>query len=201
MKYTELNEAAQAKAFDTFQSYVDDFEWAESLLGDWIEKLLEVGIITTREGIQWSGFWSQGDGASFTGEIYLRKFLESHPDLRLAHRELYMSTVPIGNEGAACEYCPVITRHRHNYSHENTVHIGECQVEVMWDYELEELEELQTHYHELFTAAEEDIEEKCRYYMRELYSDLSDEYECQTGMAAFLEIAPFQDYNEQGGLE
>ena len=200
MKYTDLNEEAQARAFDTFRSYVDDLEWAEGLLGDWVERLLEVGIITTRECIQWSGFWSQGDGASFTGEIYLRKFLESHPDIRLSHRELYMSTVPIGNEGVACEYRPVITRHRHNYSHENTVHIGDCEVEAMWGGEEESLEQ-HTHYQELFTDAEQDIEEKCRYYMREIYSDLSDEYDAQSSMEAFLELAPFQDYNEDGGLE
>ncbi len=77
MKFNELNEQQKAAAIDKNRDInVDYDQWNEFVKEDHTEKLEAVGF----EGVesQYSGFWSQGDGASFTARnIDIEKFLRS----------------------------------------------------------------------------------------------------------------------------
>lgn len=61
---------------------VDGLDWWDSVYEMWQEKLLtEYDFTIDPKGFAFSGFWSQGDGASFTGEVNdSLKFLEKYPD-------------------------------------------------------------------------------------------------------------------------
>jgi hypothetical protein len=195
MQYKDLSEIAKEHAFKMYQECAqsNDYYWWEGIQEYWVEKLEVLGIYTDTNKMHFSGFGSQGDGACFTGSINLKVFLEAHPDLKKEHVNLYMAVVPfdISSDNFA-EYVIEITRLSNNYCHENTVHIGEWDVICAED---------KTEYFEfLLHEAEADIEEQCREYMRELYKDLEAEHDYQQSMEVFLEVAPYQDFNELGEL-
>ena len=72
-KYEELSDKAKEKALDWYRSLNMDNHFAEPVIED-AEQVAEVlGIEFARRNgskepaVYWSGFWSQGDGASFEG--------------------------------------------------------------------------------------------------------------------------------------
>lgn len=64
--FDELSEQAQQKAIETVRQWDDLFECDESFV---LERLVEQNPHIENMEILYSGFWSQGDGASFTGSI------------------------------------------------------------------------------------------------------------------------------------
>ncbi len=59
-KFIELSEKAKTKAIDDYQpEFIDDF-----IIDQWADKLQKQGF--NDPSIVYNGFWSQGDGASFT---------------------------------------------------------------------------------------------------------------------------------------
>jgi hypothetical protein len=148
----------------------------------------------------YTGFGGQGDGANFTGGIYLREFLDAHPEIRNNHRELYIAVIPFDGDEPACSYYDIhitkIVGHS-SYSHEKTVHLGH------WDYEYlnaDNSDDNNQYYGKLMGDAEEDIQETCRDYMRQIFSELEAEYEHSISLEAFLDMVDFQDFDEQGDL-
>ena len=205
MQYKELSEPAQAHAFKQFQEYQDsaDYKWWENTICDWVIKLERRGIYTSESRMFFRGFGSQGDGACFTGSVNLKEFMEAHPNIRNSHRELYMSTIPFDKHSEDyAEYGVYLTGGigGDRYCHENTVHIG--------DWEVDCAEGKTEHFESLLLGAVDGIEEQCREYMRQLYRELEEvhdyEQEYQDSgdykWGVFLEIAQHQDFNEQGEL-
>jgi hypothetical protein len=196
MNYKDLSDTAKEQAFKRHVEYAqsNDYDWWENTFCDWVTKLEGLGIHTDNNQMFFGGFGSQGDGACFTGAINLKDFLEAHPDVLRQHVDLYMSTVPFDTRGAACEYYDLeLTRHgATNYNHENTVHIGEWDVNCAED---------KTEYFEfLLHEAEDDIEEQCREYMKEIYRDLEKEHEYRQSMECFLDSVDYKDFDEEGEL-
>lgn len=68
-KFAELSERAKEKARDWYKSGPDDGFWSEHILTDMGPAVLKYLGYTNPE-IQYSGFWSQGDGACFSGSWY-----------------------------------------------------------------------------------------------------------------------------------
>ena len=196
MQYKDLSDEAKEHAFKRHQEYAqsNDYYWWESTQDYWVEKLEGLGIHTHTTDIKFSGFHSQGDGASFTGYIDLKQFLEAHPEIKNNHTHLYLSTVPFDTDSEDyCEYYDVaLTRLSNNYCHDHFVHLGEwnltCDINRR-DY-----------FEGLMANVESDIEEQCREYMRELYKGLEAEHDYQQSMECFLGVAPYQDFNELGEL-
>jgi hypothetical protein len=82
--YAELKELGSTKAIDKarqwLQDAITDGEWHEYILELWQSALSQIGFTDPR--ISYSGFWSQGDGASFTAKIdvaALAEFLANPP--------------------------------------------------------------------------------------------------------------------------
>jgi hypothetical protein len=65
--YIHLSPAAQKQARDWYRENCLDYEWWDSDYDHWKEKLSELGF--TDADIKFSGFYSQGDGASFTAGV------------------------------------------------------------------------------------------------------------------------------------
>ena len=76
-RYEELSDEAQAQARDWWREGGLDYEWWDSVyeLAETAATCLDITVDRRGNGlaIEFSGFWSQGDGASFTGSYHYRK--------------------------------------------------------------------------------------------------------------------------------
>ena len=192
MNYNELTDEAKERAFESFKNReIYDNHWAHHVLEDWVERLGAVGIDTEVYDMHFTGFHSQGDGASFEGSINLKEFLEAHPELRKSHAELYLSTVPFDTlSDDYAEYMVLLRRTQHlSYYHENTITLE-------WDIETNDVGK----FDKVMTDAEPDILGQCRDYMRQLYRELENAYEYELGLDNFLEGVEYMDFEEDGSL-
>jgi hypothetical protein len=105
------------KIIEKFSDIDTDYEWNEFVLEDFIEKTSKLGFNISNNDIQFSGFHSQGDGASFEGDINILDYLKSTKQLtkysalrRAIYNNYIDETVTIG-------------RNLSNYSHENTCYV------------------------------------------------------------------------------
>lgn len=74
-KFDELNEETKKKVLENFRYLNTEWDWYESVYEGFEEIASEYGIEV--EDMRFSGFYSQGDGASFEGEIVdFKKFAE-----------------------------------------------------------------------------------------------------------------------------
>lgn len=71
--FSELNAEQKKRVIENHQYINIDYDWYSFTLDDWKEKLERQGFLSPE--IYFSGFYSQGDGASFTADIDLEKFL------------------------------------------------------------------------------------------------------------------------------
>lgn len=73
--YAELSDAAKAKARDWLrEANAGDNFFAEHVTEEFHETLKALGFDVAKRGISWSGFWTQGSGAAFTGKWYASQF-------------------------------------------------------------------------------------------------------------------------------
>lgn len=72
-KFSELSEKAKETARQWYREGAFDFEWWDFVYEDAITCAAILGIEIEAKNIQFSGFWSQGDGASFTGKYAYAK--------------------------------------------------------------------------------------------------------------------------------
>lgn len=74
--YEELSEDAKKVALDKSRNVTTEyFEWWDSDFDYWKEELAKLGYEV--EDIFFTGFWSQGDGACFTGSLDVLKWLKA----------------------------------------------------------------------------------------------------------------------------
>jgi len=76
MEFEELDQRAKHNAISKYGEPPDD--WYEEVYAQYIgDKAVEAtGMLV--DDIQYSGFWSQGDGASWTGRVNLDDFIQHH---------------------------------------------------------------------------------------------------------------------------
>ncbi len=69
-EFDELSDKAKDKVRETFTPHDD---WHECIYDDFIEDMKELGVMV--EAMWYSGFWSQGDGASWEGRVDMQAYL------------------------------------------------------------------------------------------------------------------------------
>ena len=120
-EYSELTPAAQKKVLDKMRDWQVDYDWYESELDYWKEKLDLIGFENAK--IAFSGFYSQGDGASFTADINTEKIFNTlaycakhYDDARVIDlaEKLYV------NDG----FKMTMKQTNSRYSHERTVSVN-----------------------------------------------------------------------------
>lgn len=74
-KFEELIEPAKAKVREWYAQNTDNY-WAECAIGNATVEGRQRGFDI--DDVQWSGFHSQGDGASWQGRLRIRSFLDFH---------------------------------------------------------------------------------------------------------------------------
>lgn len=169
-QYDELNDKAKEKARDWWrEASANDTIWQECVIDDAMEWLGYLGFSDVK--IAFSGFWSQGDGASFTG-IWRAKDLQA--DKASGYGDELKDFIAEFQEIATKypEASARITRVSHHYCHENTVSI-ECEgFESEMNVDGADVPVVDETRESIFT----DI---CRDLMRKIYRDLEKEYEWQ----------------------
>lgn len=176
-QYDELTEEAKEKAIkDLFDINVNLGDWYEWVLEDWTTKLEAMGFEDI--DIQFSGFYSQGDGASFTAKnIDITKYIESQG---LSNRFRVLLDVLNKEE---CRIEGRVKRCTWHYSHEHTVDV---EMEFYWDEEDIPIgRESRAEF--LLDVLKDCIEDDVRRLSREIYRDLQKEYEFRTSEEAIVD--------------
>lgn len=121
-KYGELSEQSQQKAREWYIEGMD-YEWWEGTYEMVIEDGKEKGFYIDK--IFFSGFHSQGDGASWTGQVDVRQWLEENlPD------SIGLSAwCQLIQEDVVSKHVKVVANNSH-YCHESTMQFGEVIDEV-----------------------------------------------------------------------
>ena len=168
-RFEELNEEAKTKALETLRGWnVENCDWYEASFYDWTMKLEEMGYINS--DIQFSGFWSQGDGACFSSGIDLAKWLEGRRIKSKYQKLVGKAILTIGTSG--------------RYSHEYSMGLS-----------LDLLEDLTEKQSILLDELTDIVIEEARDTAKQIYRDLEKEYEYMTSDEALTEYFTDNDYD------
>ena len=162
-----------------------EHNWWDCVVDHWVEKLERKGYYDV--DIQFSGFCSQGDGASFTARISgagVRKFMELH-GLDKTYKHVYAIAEPT--------YVRLsMDRTSTRYSHEHTVAPDGEMEEVYEPDDPTDLREEALYRLSVLAGYEwadfvEQFGSISRDYMREIYDDLETDYNYLTSDEAVRE--------------
>ncbi len=213
----KVSKRAVEKAREWLTEGQTDHQWYDYLFELWRDALDQIGF--TEAEIAFSGFWSQGDGASFTASVDMERLVEFFASDIKANQSI--EPVP-GNtkvHGHDEDFRPwlvhkigqrtslvnskfrrllkvrdhldcTVKRISHRYSHENTCQFdGEFR---SWD----EYPRLQAFVEEFFGAAEDLRKDLCRV----IYGTLEEEFEYLTSDESLIETSEANDYTfDQSG--
>jgi hypothetical protein len=220
--FEELSPESKQKAIEKQQDInVDDDRWWEFIVEGFIEDMQEFYGVDVEEGdVAFTGFYSQGDGASFTGEVGdVKKFLEkalNYPDMEYLNMgkqkeendELVTLLSDLDNLGYDIreklrpeDITIKFVRSNSNYVHENTVS-AEVEAEETpesWDTDKKFN---WTDYHEWLGSLESECTTWLRSECKDLYRKLEEEYESLQEDQAVEETLISNDYlfDEEGNI-
>lgn len=170
--FDELTKEQQKKAIDNLRNINTDGDyWFEDIIREWKEKLTRQGFLSPE--IYFSGFCSQGDGASFKAEVDIEKFLKGR---RMATK--YKEAITNYQEGESS--AEITTSGR--YCHEYTMTIDGYNTP-------DELDSL--------------ILDHAREQARKIYKELEKEYFYLSSDESIIDTIKANEYtfNEQGMIE
>lgn len=190
--YDELSDWAKERARDWYRTCNDD--WSDftgrDVVDDCVETLGKLGFIIDRKrGVSWSGFSSQGDGASFTGSWYAS---DVDAALVIADRptDADLKALAEGLVEMRAKYpsglAASLTRRSHHYAHEMTISID---VEYTGDETDDD-----GNYIDVSKEDADTIEELCRDAMRWIYSRLESAYDWEMADEQVAETIRSNDY-------
>jgi hypothetical protein len=163
--FAELSEEAKKKALDNYRCWNIEFNWWDATIEDFIEKMKEIGYGIRKEDVEFSGFSSQGDGASFEAEIDLKTWFKN------ASAESNKKYKNIKEDEEARFN---IIRNSHQCSHEYTMGVD-------WEADIANGKE------ELIEEFGELLLQEAREYARDLYRKLEKEYDYLTSDECIIE--------------
>lgn len=210
--FDQLSDKLKEEAIDRNRDINIFDDWHEFVIDSFVEDLAEEGVDT--DDVQFTGFYSQGDGASFTGHVSnVQIFLVKALGLTQFSDE-EMDDLPVGIKEKVQGFIDTLSisfsRKSSGYSHENTCE-AETRSEIVYsgDYYDDEYPDskillinkvgvdplvfmdLAEEEQAIDKAAEEWRLDKCR----ELYRDLEEEYD---GLQSDESVA---DTLEANGME
>lgn len=187
IKYQDLPEERKEQERQKYREHGLDYDWWEGVYDYAKETAEKFGLCI--EDIYFSGFWSQGDGACFTGRLKFKACDERElpEEVRGIYRTLHEvdSLLKIINRE---DYLYVGITTIGQYSHEHTMRF-DFYNEGRWSNESSA---------DIADAREDDIHEALRDYARWIYRTLEKEYEYLTSDEAIDELLHYEEYeNEQ----
>ncbi|MDM0116876.1 hypothetical protein QTI66_32640 [Variovorax sp. J22R133] len=187
-RWLALSKYRQDKLLEKYRNIeVEHFEWWEHLYEDFKVDCADIGIGVN--DIRFSGFWSQGDGASFTGRIDNWRLFLNH----VGETDLLLAAMASG-DGDWPGWTFKIERRAsgHNYCHEHSVdanfdldpcNVIDAEKDPVRHHAFQQLLERIE-----YRVLEEQYIEACRALMRELYHDLEEEHDYLTSDDKVVEI-------------
>lgn len=187
----ELEGKARDAALETLSGWAVDYDWWEDVIDCFVETTEDEDVITiarktastvggrtiTEPQVHFSGFWSQGDGASFAGTVDVAAYLKLTKQAG-KKRSLYNWAV---EQGASFR---IVTSGR--YSHEYTMTVDCDYNDLNYLPEGKALDQVE--------GLEDEILEWARDKARKLYKELEEEYEYRTHEDQLIENAEANDY-------
>lgn len=182
---------------------VEHFDWYETVYSAWYEKLSAMGFTPGKFGF--SGFWSQGDGANFTGMVYakdMKQFMTANNLLEEFPAVAYFADYE-GEGKVSITVKHDYSRYEHEYSadievnaHDDIYYIAE-DVEDSTDLRDVLFCTMADKLHlEEQDAFQKRVTELLRDLMRQFYRDLEAEYEYLTSDECVLEYLKSNDMLE-----
>lgn len=223
-QFDELSDEAKAKALDQCRDWSVDHHWWEFVYERFAEDMAERGYSIHVKDINFSGFWSQGDGACFKGTFrfghdktatLLPCDLVTKIDLFNAKMRLLGNPNTIDLEisgGIGTSGC---------YSHSGTMSVDKLDIYPMpqdlnccnhsgcecipgWPDSCRDMKVIAMWIdrYDLHASVEEAIRDEARGYADDLYSDLEKEHEYLTGDEHVAEMirANEREFTENGKL-
>lgn len=176
--FSELSESAKAKVLQEQRDINTDYDWYKWSLEDWERDLESMGFDDVN--ISFSGFWSQGDGASFTsGSIDIEKFLTAQK------AKGRFKAILKAIKANKAEFITSIDRIDHHYSHEYTVRAY---------VEYNSLEDKFTPNQDQANELESFLTDTVRTLSRKIYRELEKEHEHLTTDAAIIDTIEANEY-------
>jgi hypothetical protein len=198
-KFNELSPTAKQKAIEAHASSLWD-DWFSGTISEWQDKLSQRGYKDPE--IRFSGFWSQGDGASFScsldfkGESAESFLTESHKAKLTAKRvEWKMDGYDTG------EFWVFGTIHATGrYCHHNTMTLDDW--DITFDNASTESKEFLDELSEDATELPSEIINEAKSLAQEIYKDLEKEYNYLTSEEYVALISSDNGYvfDENGNL-
>lgn len=185
----ELSDEAFRHAIDENRySIVELDDWWEYVYDNFKTDMAQAGYDVT--DIRFSGFYSQGDGASFEANIPVYEYLKAN---KLANK--YRTLYKFAKEGLVDEI-QVMYKTDH-YAHEHTMSVYDNSLSFSVDFETpKQQDKYEDQLYRLVERIEEEIVEKAK----KLYKDLRNEYEILTSEDAVAEDLANNDcmFDERG---
>jgi hypothetical protein len=214
--YQELSAKAQQKAREWFCETLD-YEWWEHTYEHAKQSGTERGFEI--DDIRFSGFWSQGDGASWTGSVHIKEFLDYHLKEDNPDFGRYFVLQAILNEGYDwVERYTNVNRSGFHYVHDKMMRlesIGYSNLDSLDEKDEERLQEegplQRANIYQLFKGADIDqlidaletwILEEAQAYARQIYKDLESEHDHLVSEESLIEAAEANGwmFDEDGSL-
>lgn len=168
LSFEDLEPKARERALDKMRGFIEgEFDLSA---GDMIDRLKdEAPDYFDVEDIQYSGFASQGDGASWTGNVNLKKWCEKNSP----------EALPFVNDNEIETWAAVVRTDSH-YVHENTIRVEviEHATKVTYDSSPFEgsLEEYYAHVEGVVDDLVLEVTDAVKDFCREIYKELEEEY-------------------------
>lgn len=182
---------------------VADEHWYSDLIQTFIEEQTDQGIEIEPDKVNFSGFCSQGDGASFHGYVIpdLAAYITQHLDPKNYPFTMLMLA-------ADCTHDIHLYRVSNSYSHEHTVAASldiQDSLELIYDPEHPLIEPQwgtwSAQFHAEQEALEQDVIDDMRSRMKALYKQLNDEYDYLTSDEYVRELLADNPHIWQDDLE
>lgn len=199
--YEDLSPKAKEKALMWFSSTLD-YEWWECTYDHAKEDAKAKGFDI--EDIRFSGFWSQCDGASWTGTVDLIQFLEHHLKDDNPDYGRYFTLQALIDEGWV-ENCVSIERYGYHYVHSGQMREGGVSLSALDGLDEDSEERLQAdgplqraNVYQLHVGIDTDalVDELLEWIIKEarefadgIYADLEAEHEHLTSEESLIEGA------------
>ena len=191
-EYNDIIQPKNAKLLEVIlQNLSDintDMDWYDFIFDDFKEQIEKIGL--TDVEIQFTGFWSQGDGASFTCRSFDIGKLLSHFRINTRHCLGFLAD----NINVS------IKRNTTRYSHENTTFVD---VELFYYKSLSQHKRFANEIDRIWVDLTHDLENYRRIKSVELYKRLQDCYEDLTSRESILATIELNAYtfNKEGKIE
>jgi hypothetical protein len=199
----EIKSRAVERAREWLVQGVHDFNWFDSVTDTWNEALEQIGFESP--DIRFSGFWSQGDGASFTCKSVdidkLKAFMAAtiKPNTAISGTPENFRPWLVSKAGGkptdkkyrklSANYCHAeVERISHHYSHAQTCKFN-CWAETHGE-PMQKRDRVEA----LVADFGKDVEQLREDLCRAIYKDLEEEYGYQTSEEQLVDVSNANDY-------